>query len=301
MTSVRRSLQKESQSETFAQAQEDDFPLAQESNGAKLHRTQWKHWKHDDIYSTGTLGMDALGGPTEIIMLPQGQGRDSFFRADKAEDATENHHVNISPTGILENIQGECALINIERVSIYIEKLRTSWLSQLQDRHSIPTRAEYIQMVNSLQEGFTLPQLLGYFEAGIAKLPESVFDLARPYSTDLYTRSSWLPGCSPFPGRAADQLHHLKHRRSENIKKNGDDKRGIPEGFETLRKSFRSKTSIAATIVRVLWNVKVLEEVGELDMLVEPIQFGILLSHSKKEPWLHQDVSSNRCRKKRVQ
>lgn len=298
MTADHRLLQKESQAEPFAHGEEDVFPLAQDFNDAKSRRTQWHH---DDIYSIGTLEMDALGKPTEIIMLRQAQRKDAPIRTDKAEDAIENHHFSLSPTEILKKIQEEDALVNAGRVSKNIEMLRTSWLSQLQDRYVLPTGAEYLQMVKALQEGFTMTQLVDYYETETARLPENIFELSRPHTTDLYTRASWVPGCSPFTGKGADSLFLLRGRLLASIKKNEDGKKIISGGLETNRKVLGSKTTVAGKIIRVLWNVKVLDGIGELNVWIRPTHFALLLSDSKEEPCLHQDVLSNRCRKTHVQ
>lgn len=298
MTADHRLLQKESQAETFAHGEEDVPPLAQDFNDAKWRRMQWHH---DDIYSTGTLEMDALGKPTEIIILRQAQGKNAPLRTDKVEDAIENHHFNLSPTEILKKIQEEDALVNARRVPMNIELLRTSCLSQLQDRCVLPTGAEYLQMVKALQEGFTMTQLVDYYETESARLPESVFDLSRPHTTDLYTRASWVPGWSPFSEKAADQLLSLRSRLLASIIKNGDGKKINSEGLEKNKKALGSKLTVAEKIIRVLWNVKVLDGMGELDVWIKPTHFGLLFSDSKEEPSLHQGVLSNRCRKTHVQ
>lgn len=285
-------LQNENLSVKLEQAQEEFFLPAQESSDGKPHPKIWGYGKSEDIYSTADLEMDALGEPAKIIMLGKTQNN-SIFRAENAEDAIENHHVNISPTQILKNIQEEPALVGFEEASIHIENLRTSWLSQLQAQNSTLPKAKYLQLLNSLQEGFTLGQLVGYYEAKIAKLQESVFELARPYSSDLYSRSSWVPGCSPFPGKAADQLRYLKNRRLESNKENVDEKESIPQGLGAFKQALRTKNSVAEAIIQVLWSVKVPEEVGELDMWIDSIYFGILLSDSKQESLVHQDVLSN--------
>lgn len=282
IASAHRSLQKEALSVTFEEVQEPFFPLAEESDDVNLPQTIWKRMKHDDIYSTATLETDALGKPTNIIMLRKSRAK-TLFRAHNAEAAIDNHHININPNEILENMQEEQAPVNIQGASIYIEDLRASWLSQLQKRHGTPTRTEYLQLLNSLQEGFTIPQLLYYYEAEIAKLQESVFELAHPYSTNFYTRSSWVPGCSMFPGKAAEQLLYLKYKYSENIKNNVDENESKSEGFGAFKRALRTKKSLAEIISQVLWNIKVPEEVGELNMWMEPVYFDILLSDSRQE------------------
>ena len=271
LTSGHRLLQKESQSVTFEQAREELSPLARNFNGVKPQPLLRKSYKRSDLYSTATLEIDSLGKPTEIIMLQESQVGSSLH-ALKAEDALENHHVNISPTGMLENIQEENASVDIEGASINIENLKTSWLSQLQNRHSTLTKIKYLQLVNSLQEGFTHSQLIGYYRKRIAKLPKSVLELAHPYSIKAIARSSWVPGCSPFPGRAADH---------------------IAEKIEASENALRLKNSVAERIVQVLWNFKVPEEVGELDIRIKPPYFDIILSDGKQESLSDQDVYSN--------
>ena len=228
------------------------------------------------------LGVNALGEPAKIIMLPEAEEKYSF-RPDNVEDALENQHINISPAEILENIQEEPALVDFEEVSIHIESLRTSWLSQSQNQTSTLPKAKYLQLLTSLHEGFTRDQLVGYYEAGIAKLQESVYELAHPHSSKLYARLSWVPGCSPFPGKAADQLRSLKNRHLRNQKNDVDANEIISEESGTFKQPLGQKSVIAELIIQVLWNAKVPEEVGELNMWIDPIYFSILLSDSKQE------------------
>ena len=287
-----RLFQNESQSGTFEQAQENVLPPAQESSGVKLHPRIWKNGKNEDAYSTANLEVNALGEPAKIIILPKAKTNHSF-RAYNAEDALENQHINISPDEILENIQEEPALVDFAGASIHIENLRTSWLSQSQNQTSTLPKAKFLQLLNSLHEGFTLDQLVGYYEAGIAKLQENVYELAHPHSSNLYTRSSWVPGCSPFPGKAADQLRSLKNRHLGNKKNDVDANETTSGGSGTFKQALRSKSGVAESIIQVLWNVKVPEEVGELNMWIDPIYFGILLSDSKQESSGYQGVLSN--------
>ena len=298
ITSDCRLSQNEGQVDPINSVDENHPPLAHQSNGVKLHR---RHWKRDDIYTTGTLDTDALGVPAEILLLRQAQSTDVPIHTNKAEDAIENHNFSISPTGILKDIKEEDAIINAERVPINIDALKQTWVSQLQDRFGSPTEEEYLQMIDSLQTGFTVTQLKDFYEAEMAKLLESEFELSRPHSTDLYTRSSWEPGCSPFSDEAARQLLSTRSRHMRILKKDEDGKQKASEKLKESKKNATSKNSLAKRIIRLVWNVKVLKDIGELDVWIKPIHFAILLSDSKNEPLLHKDILAHRCRKKHVQ
>lgn len=289
MVSAHPLLQNDSQPRSFEQGQEEVFSPAQESDDVKLRSKVWKNEKNKEICSTADFETDALGEPAKI-MLPKVQN-EHFLRADNSESALENQHINVSPAEILENIQ-ESTLVDFEEASIHIENLRTSWLSQSQNDRSELPKAKYLQLLDSLQDGFTLNQLTGYYEAEIEKLPKRVFELAHPHSATLYTRSSWVPRCSPFPGKAAEQLRYLKHGRLENTN-DVDMRESISRALGTFKQALRTKSDVAETIIQVLWNVKVQEEEGELDMRIESLYLSIFLTNSKQESLEHQDVLSN--------
>ena len=274
-----RLLQNESQSRAFEQPREEFHPPAQGSNDVKLHPKVWKRGKNEDTYSTAHLEMDALGEPAKIIMLPKVQ-RARIFQAENAENTLENENINISPAEILENIQEKSALVDFGEASIHIEKLRASRLSRSQNGHSTLPKDRYLQLLDSLQDGFTRAQLMSYYEAEMAKLQESVFELAHPHSAALYVRASWVPGCFPFPGKAAEYLHRLKNQRLAKTS-DVDEKESIPKADTKFKPVVLTKPRIAKRIIQVLWNVQVPEEVGQLDMWIEPLHLGILLSDSK--------------------
>jgi hypothetical protein len=292
-----RGLAQESQSVASAHAEQDPYPLVHQINTAKLRRL---HWNPDDIYQT--LDVDAMGEPGEILMLRQRQPQARDLCADKVEDAIEDSHSNISPIEMLETLQGDCGLLDAKVVFENIQQLKEKWLSQLQDRCGLPTRAEYLQMVNQLQEGFTSKQLRGYYEAHL-RSPENSLDLSCPHSTHFYTRSSWKPGCSPFPGDAADQLLWLRSKQTRNRKKvKNDNKLGRHDLM--IRRAGSIDNNVAEKIIREAWNLRLIEERedhGELDLWIEPTRLAILLSDSKEQPRLHLVIVSDRRREKIAQ
>lgn len=275
MVSAHRVLQSESQTKAFEEAHEESLSPAQDSNGVRPRPKVW------NTYSTANLEMNALGEPAKIIMVPKGK-KTYFFEPENAENTFENQNTNMSPTGILESIQEKPSLVDSKEAYINIEKLRTSWLSQSQNGYSILPKPDYLQLLDSLKDGFTLDQLVSYYEAKMANLQESGFELAHPRSATLYTRSSWEPGCSPFPGKAAEHLRYLRHQRLEEVS-DVDEKESIPKAVGKFKPAVPTKSGVATRIIQVLWNVQVPEEVGELNMWIVPLYLGILLSDSKQE------------------
>lgn len=286
-----RLLQNESQSRAFEQTWEEFPPLAQESNDVELRPKVWKHGKNEDTYSTADLEMDALGEPAKIIILPKVQ-RPYFFQPENAENTLENQNTSISPTEMLENIQEERALVDFGEASFQIEKLRNSQLSQSQSGYSTLPKDRYLQLLDSLQDGFTRAQLGSYYNAEVAKLQESAFELAHPYSATLCARSSWVPECSPFLGKAAEQLTYLKNRRLGKTN-DVDEQEIIPKVVAKSKPALLTKPRVAKRIIQVLWNVQVPEELGQLDMWIKPLHLGVLLSDSKQESLANQDVPSD--------
>jgi hypothetical protein len=296
MTSDYPLLQEQSQPTKSTDAEESFSLIAPETSKAKLRRARWNR---DDLYSTDRLEVDAMGKPTEIIMLRDSEDKESALCTGKAEDATENHRLNPSLSQIMKTIKEERGFITATSVSENIESSKRLWLSQLQNRHGMPTKAEYLQMVNALHDGFTMQQLVGYHETQTANSPGSAFELSRPYSTDLYTRSSWVPGCSAFPGKAVDRLLSQGIKLPINTKKASKYTESTPTGIELSRRALGSKFSVAERIVREGWNVRVLEEnedTGELDVNIRPTHLAILLSHSKDGSRLYLVVLFTQCR-----
>lgn len=281
-TSNGRLLRKEGQPATAARAAEKFLSFPRKLNEVKSIR---RHWKYDDMYSTDTLNADALGAPAKIILLRQAQTKDVHRRTDKVESATENHNLDISSTEIMRKLEEENALVNAEKVPINIDTLRISWVSQLQNRFSSPTKAEYLQMVKSLSEGFTTDQLREFYDAETAKLPENMSKLSRPHSTDLYTRMSWKPDSSrSFDSKTGDRVIAKKNKFSCEFKAVEDGKQCHPNWLTIFKHEFPSHKSLAKSIIHFIWNVKVEKDLGELDIWVEPIPFALLLSDSKKIP-----------------
>lgn len=300
MTSDHRLQQEQSQITTSTHAEEEVSSILPEPTKAKLRRI---HWNRDELYSTDRLEVDAMGKPTDIIMLRDSEDEKIALCTNKAEDATENHRLNPSLSQIMKTINEERGAITATSVSENIENSKKLWLSQLQNRHGVPTKAEYLQMVNALYDGFTLQQLGGYYKAQTANSPGTAFELSRPYSTDLYTRSSWVPGCSAFPGKAVDRLLSLGIKLPADPKKTIKGNESTATGMEVSRRALGTKLSAAERIVREGWNMRVLEEnedMGELDVSITPTHLAILLSHSKDGSWLYQDVLFNCCRDRYV-
>lgn len=284
------------------EAQENNFSFAQKLDRVKVHQTNQNQREHEDDSSRFTLDMKSLVTPADLALLKT--SKNSVLQPVNVEGAIDDQHVNISPTELLEHAQEKHPSVSIEEASTQIEILKATWLSQLQNQHHTLMTSKYSRLLDSLREGFTLAQLKGYYKAEITKLRESVFELALPYSTNLYTRTSWVPGCTPFPQTAQEQLHYLKHflqhRCSGHLRNDNEEKENTPKSFEKAKNGPRTQASLSENILQVLWNVKVPEQVGELDIWIEPSYFGILYSNSKQDSARLWDILSNIRRKKYV-
>lgn len=234
-------------------------------------------WKPVRLHSRHPIEVEALGETSEIFRMRQPWKAPTDRLNDKLEQTDEDPYV-MSPSRMLATMDGERGLVNEQRISTNIEDIKSSWFSNLQIRSGVPTVSQYNDLVKSLQEGFTKDQLVHYFTVQSRDKPTqpSLMDLSRPFSTNLYTRSSWKIGSTQFPTNASSQLVALRDGQQQNFN-------AKQEKHTEPSKSFGVKRAIILKILGDLWKIQRCEELemmGEMDIWMQKIHLRLILNHS---------------------
>ena len=128
-------------------------------------------WKPD---RTAKLGVDALGTPSEVLLLPT---RDRQIPAvPQEEDISPKEHVYASLSSEKEPVQWEHVKENISNVRSRIETDRTSVKAE-----------EWSKLVDGLKQGFSQAQLRQYLQESpsISKSRSRVFDYKKQFPKGL--------------------------------------------------------------------------------------------------------------------
>ena len=244
-----------------------------------LRRTR----KSTHLHSKDSLEVGALGNPSKIIRMGEFQPKMTVTTSDKLEAINDGHHI-MGPLKILAAMDEERGLINARRIVVNIERIKSSWFARLQHRSGVPTVSEYNDIAKALWEGFTRNQLRQYLEDQdtYVSTPPSSTELFTPYSTDLYTRSSWRPKSTAFPGNASSELVAQRERlKAENTTqpKKTKELQGAQEHFGNSE----TKRSLIDRILRDQWNLRTdqeREKAGEVDILMHQEHLSLILNHS---------------------
>lgn len=241
--------------------------------------------KSTHLHSKYSLEVGALGNPSKIIRMGELQPKMTVTTSDKLEATNDGHHI-MGPLKILAAMDEERGLINARRIALNIERIKSSWFARLQHRSRVPTVSEYNDIAKALWEGFTRNQLRQYLEDQdtYVSIPPSSTELFTPYSTDLYTRSSWRPQSTAFPGNASSDLvaqrERLKNKNTTQPKKIKE-LQGAQEHFGNSG----SKSLLIDRILREQWNLRTdqeREKAGEVDILMHQEHLSLILNHSMR-------------------
>lgn len=203
--------------------------------------------------------------------LKEGEKDKPFEKKEIVED-----NVAMDASHIIDNINGEIGIVGSERVAKNIENTRLAWR---QDEGKAPTVSELEELAMSLQDGFTKRQLLDYFLVQSARPLDSQLELLSACSTDLYKRSQWSPGSTPFPGDALNRLNGLM-AKIEAQKGSGQ----VPKHSIKYALTRTNKRYIVDQILRQRWHLWTQEDFkssGELDIRLSPDHLKVLLNHRK--------------------
>lgn len=267
---------------------EHEYPASNSDTPTKfsqfVYQNRLPYWKQTGLLSQSSEKIEALGRSSEILLL---RNADLQKRAQKSNTSQSEESgevgVKLGYSEMLEAIDAERGVVSPARVAKNIESIKTSWLSRLHNRAGVPSLSEYERIARDLNEGFTFHQLQRYFELPRIGIPASALELAGPYSTDLYTRSSWRPEFTPFPGNVSSQLLSLR-----GIIKDGDDTKPRGPNINLVKRNDSSKSGAKSLIIdkilRDRWKFKTNKEKetkGELDIWIHQDNLNLILNHSK--------------------
>lgn len=215
--------------------------------------------------------MEALGKPGEVLLVQEDlRSKKTFFPFQMVESIEDTSAPDASQ--IIDAIDAERGPTNGDQVAKNLANIRDTWFKS---KFGSPTTAEYNALAKSLYDGFTVKQLLRYFGDVRNSSPLARhMELLNPHSTNLYTRSSWTAGSTPFPGDASARLTILKQEVSIQ-----------PQDVEKLsaRKS-SDKHALVDKILQERWHIRTQQEMsspGELDIWMSQEHLDIMLNHSK--------------------
>lgn len=274
---------------------EPDGPVAENTLEAPGEIEQKRHYPSDrrrfrklDLQIKDPIGVDALGKPAEVLLLrselQQALKRPEYTTFGTASIALGKSASSASSDELLDSIQSERGIVGADRARENIESVKQTWVSGLHDRFGPPTASEVKELARRICDGFTTDQLLNYFhKAGTSGPWEIDYD----YFSDLYKRSAWTPGTTPFPGDASSRLRSLK------LLKNDTNPTAQGEVLANRSKGRPLKQVVADKIIRQLWHIQNEQEkesVGELDLWIQQEHLDLVINHSKQSIRLPSSV-----------
>ena len=241
------------------------------------HRSsQWRKTPTKD-----SLGLNVLGEPAEVLVLPNTQKRfelESAMAKVRASGPDNNPTpVPISSSEMLKKMDAERGLVDIDEVCKNIESVRTLWEVELKGGAK---GAAYQDLASRLNKGFTQQQLGFYLSRNPPNPTADVFDLDVEFASSLYARSSWRLITRWPPVSSKARVSKLPNIVPEEPKqKDVFSKRKRHE----LRKL--PKDTLINAILRRCWNIKSRKQesaTGELDIRLEHSHLKLILNHSKE-------------------
>lgn len=232
-----------------------------------------------DLHIKDPIGIDALGKPAEVLRLrnelQQALKRPEYTTFGVANIALGNSASSASSDELLDSINSERGIAGADRVRENLESVKETWVSGLRDRFGPPTASEAEDLARRLRDGFTTDQLLNYSHKACTRDP---WEIDYDYSSDLYKRSAWTPGTTPFHGDVSSRLSIRRHVKNDAI--------AIPPGevLANRSKGRPLKQTVANKIIRQIWHIQNEQEkdsLGELDVWIQPEHLDLVLNHSK--------------------
>jgi len=236
------------------------------------------------LYRKDALGVDSLGRPAEVLVLttPQREPQHVIHVGKPDERAKEDSPG--SADAMMGKLKAEKGIPSERGVAENLEELRDAWISQRKRKGRPLNPAEQDDLVNRLDAGFTMKQLVGYYMQAGSRTAVRPADLDIPYSTGTYTRSAWHAGTTPFPGDASARLKACRSTL--------DDFEHTEEGVDgdvarlwiPTVKPHTPKRTVIERLIWECWHLKSVrdeEASGELDIWIRPEHNKLLLNHSR--------------------
>ncbi|KAL8824118.1 MAG: hypothetical protein Q9191_005285 [Dirinaria sp. TL-2023a] len=229
------------------------------------------------IHTKNYLGVQSLGQPAEALVVQTAEKslETSFFsRNPEKIDPTERPS---SVDEILNKIQTEKEKVSAGGVAKNLEDLRDVWAVSRISRNKSPTAEECKDLVETICRGFSRKQLYGYYSAGCFPVPDPS-NIELPYSTKLYTRSSWTPGSTTFPGNAHFRLRSARlsaGARAPTKSSTSSALHGLPLVFKRV---------LVEKILSERWGLRSRQDeeaLGELEIWFQYEHICLLMNHSR--------------------
>ena len=233
-----------------------------------------------DLYTKDSLGMDSLGRPAEALILRSHNRGTPSQIPTKDMEKFDAEGVKISASEMLQRISAEKGLVGPQGIAENLDDIRSDWTSKLQ-RKDQPTEAEYRALFKILHAGFTGKQLKEYYGPGVVELTDDPENLDASYSSDLYTRSSWTYGTTPFPRTALLRLASIGNANSAPATEaEPTDK----QQTNTMGTKQMTKMNVIYKIIRERWRLMKAEDeaLGEIDIRLHAEHVWLLENHSKQ-------------------
>ena len=252
--------------------------LAEEASPYQQHR-------HESGPPTkGTLGLNVLGEPAEVLILREKQKRfelDKAMAMIRASGPDKNPSPeSISSSQMLEMFAAERGIIDIDDACKNIESLRTSLAAAKKG----PINEDvYKDLALKLHQGFTKRQLQAYWDRTTSDLPDERFDLDVDFANTVYARSSWQ--LVENTTRSENTPLADRQPRTPMIIMSSDAE--LAEDLTLKKRNFGVvlKESLVRRILRRCWKIKpsVPESSrGEVDLRLTPLHLKLISKHSKR-------------------
>ena len=221
------------------------------------HQKELRHRSRDErVKDSAKLTIDSLGEPSEVIVLPDEDGRDGHqkpaWRSIMLQDGP--HEKSLSQEKILEMVESERQTLDQHQISANIESIRERMGGNRSAPIFVP-RSEYYDVYDILYKGYTVEQLTAYLQRS-HKAPKAVSKKKAMHSV-FVDKSIWKPKGSPASGELSDQEIQPLELLDEKSSKGG----------------------LVKKLLRDHWRVQVQDAkdvVGELKLRVRPWQLSLL-------------------------
>ncbi|KAJ5167633.1 uncharacterized protein N7482_003227 [Penicillium canariense] len=189
------------------------------------------------------LGVDSLGKPGEIVVVPPKRTRTSNRKPRETKDTTGEDARTVTLGSMLEDLEEEAAIPTPSLIRERIESYRSSWgpMGKLAD-------SDWEAVRSSLASSFTYTQLSEYIEAYVPHESQPEGSTGR-----------WRPGTSAF------------------VHANSVGQTGVANRVPTSQ-DLKGKPLLAERILRDCWQLSIADEIGQLDLRLPPAFIALLLN-----------------------
>ncbi|KAL9014010.1 MAG: hypothetical protein Q9173_001313 [Seirophora scorigena] len=169
----------------------DDITLPDDDKPKEPARESGYFYKRANLYSRDSLGITTLGRPAEVLRVqdapPRPFGRKWWIFQNKGGESLDPTEP-LTSLDILEKVNSERGLVSAARAQKNVEALKQDWLAGRKDPNSPPSESECDELRSTVHDGFTIKQLLGYYNEILVTVSTDLTDLSTPFRSSLLTR-----------------------------------------------------------------------------------------------------------------